>query len=189
MDVEEIRVMRARVAQAERRLRITSLGWLAAAVVAAMLWTGAQRAQSQTAAVSARRIAIVDQKGKERIIMALDSNNNPAIWLRDDAGKDRMFMGFGKLAARPLIELSDEAGRPRLTVGLSPDRDTPQVVLLDENGKQRGFLGFSASGTATPELDLADDHGTDRIALGWGPAAKPGLVVSDPSGKTVWSAP
>ncbi|HEV2356907.1 MAG TPA: hypothetical protein VGZ23_04750 [bacterium] len=189
MGVEEIQVMRARVARAERRLRIMSLGWLAAAVVAAVLWTGAPRAQSQTAVLSARRIAVVDQKGKDRISLALDSSNNPAIWLRDDAGKDRLFIGFGKLAARPLIELSDETGRVRVTMGLSPDRDTPQVVLLDENGRQRGFLGFSASGTATPEFDLADEHAMDRITFGWSPADKPVLMVRDPSGKTIWSAP
>jgi len=182
-------MMRARLARAERRLRITSLGWLVAAVVVAVLWIGAQQAQSQSATLSARRLAVVDQGGKERIVLSFDTSNRPAIWLRDENGHDRMFIGFGAKGGAPLIGLNDEAGRLRLSLGFSLERSNPQLVLSDENGKQRAYLGFAASGQPTPQLDLADERGTDRIYLGWSMAEKPVMIVSDDSGKALWSAP
>ena len=189
MAAEDIQAMRARLARAERRLRITAMSWLVAVIVITVLWMGAQQAQSQSSTLSARRIAVVDQNGKDRIILSFDTNNHPAIWLRDDAGKDRLFIGFGKEVGRPLIGLNDEGGRLRLSMGFSVERNTPQVVLLDEAGKQRGFFGFAASGAPTPQLDLADEKGTDRIYLGWSTAEKPVVIVSDEAGKTLWSAP
>ncbi len=189
MGTDDIQMMRARLTRAERRLRITSMSWLVAVIVIAVLWVGAQQAQSQSSTLSARRIAVVDQNGRDRIILSFDTNNHPAIWLRDDAGKDRMFIGFGKEVGRPLIGLNDEAGRLRLSMGFSIERNSPQVVLLDEGGKQRGFLGFAASGATTPQLNLADERGTDRIYLGWSTAEKPVVLLSDEAGKTLWSAP
>lgn len=189
MGTDDIQVMRARLTRAERRLRITSMSWLVAVIVIAVLWMGAQQAQSQSSTLSARRIAVVDQNGRDRIILSFDTNNHPAIWLRDDAGKDRMFIGFGKEVGRPLIGLNDEAGRLRLSMGFSIERNSPQVVLLDEGGKQRGFLGFAASGATTPQLNLADERGTDRIYLGWSTAEKPVVLLTDEAGKTLWSAP
>jgi hypothetical protein len=186
---EDIELMRARLTRAERRLRVTSVSWLVAALVVAVLWMGAQQAQSQSSTIQGHRIAVVDQNGKDRIILSFDTNNHPAIWLRDELGKDRLFIGFGKEVGRPLIGFNDDAGRLRLSFGFSVERNTPQVVLLDENGKQRGFLGFAASGATTPQLDLADERGTDRIYLGWSTAEKPVVLVSDEAGKTVWSAP
>jgi hypothetical protein len=189
VEAEEIRMMRARLARAERRLRLTSLGWLVAAAVVAVLWIGAQQAQSQPSTISTRRLAVVDQNGKDRIILSFDTNNRPAIWLRDESGRDRMFLGFGGRGGAPLIGLNDEAGHLRLSMGFSPDRATPQVVLTDENGKQRAYLGFAASGQPTPQLDLADEKGTDRIYLGWSSSEKPLIAVDDENGKTLWSAP
>jgi hypothetical protein len=189
VETDDIQAMRARLARAERRLRITSMSWLVTAIVIAVLWMGAQQAQSQSSTLSARRIAVVDQNGRDRIILSFDTNSHPAIWLRDDAGKDRMFIGFGKEVGRPLIGLNDEAGRLRLSMGFSIERNSPQVVLLDESGKQRGFLGFAASGATTPQLNLADEKGTDRIYLGWSTAEKPVVLLSDEGGKTLWSAP
>lgn len=181
--------MRARLARSERRLRITALSWLAAAVVIAVLWIGAQQAQSQSSVLAAHRIAIQDTNGRDRIVLSFDTSNHPAIWMRDDTGKDRVFIGFGRDPGRPLIGLNDENGHLRLSMGFSIDRGTPQLVLLDENGKQRGFFGFAATGTATPQLDLADERGTDRIYLGWSTAEKPVVLLTDEAGKTLWAAP
>jgi len=189
VEAEEIQRMRARLARAERRLQVTSVSWLVAAIVVTVLWMGAQQAQSQSSTLQGRRIAVVDQNGKDRIILSFDTNNHPAIWLRDDLGKDRLFIGFGKEVGRPLVGFNDDTGRLRLSLGFSIERNTPQVVLLDENGKQRGFFGFAASGATTPQLDLADERGTDRIYLGWSTAEKPVMLVSDDTGKTLWSAP
>lgn len=189
MELGEIQAMRARLARAERRLRVTSMSWLVAVIVIAVLWIGAQQAESQSAVLAARRIAVQDQNGKDRIVLGFDTNNHPAIWLRDDGGKDRLFIGFGKDPGRPLIGLNDEAGRLRLVMGFQPARNTPQIVLNDENGKSRAFLGFSATGATTPELDLADERGNDRVYLGWSAAEKPAVLISDEAGKPLWSAP
>ncbi len=189
MGLDEIETMRARLARAERRLRITSLGWLVAAIVIAVLWMGAQQAQSQSSTVVARRIAVQDQNGRDRIVLSFDTNNRPAIWLRDDAGKDRLFIGFGNTAGRPLIGLNDETGRLRLSLTFGVQRNTPEMNLFDANGKNRGFFGFSPSGSATPLLTLSDERETQRIYLGWSPAEKPVIAVADESGKPLWSAP
>lgn len=189
MELADIRAMQARLARAERRLRITSLSWLVAVVVIAVLWIGAQQAQSQSSVLAARRIAVQDPNGRDRIVLSFDTNHRPAIWLRDEAGKDRLFIGFGRADGRPLIGFNDDSGHLRLNMGFSSDRNTPQLVLLDENGKQRGFFGFAASGSATPQLDLADERGTDRIYLGWSTAEKPVVLITDEAGKTLWSAP
>jgi hypothetical protein len=186
---EDIQAMRARLARAERRLRMTSLSWLVAVIVIAVLWMGAQQAQSQTSALVARRIAVQDQNGRDRIILSFDTNNRPAIWLRDDAGKDRIFIGFGSVAGRPLIGLNDEAGRLRLSLTFNVQRGTPELNLFDENAKQRASLSFATTGASTPQLQLADEKGTDRIYLGWSTAEKPVVLVTDESGKTLWAAP
>ena len=189
MGPEDIQAMRARLARAERRLRITSMSWLVAVIVIAVLWMGAGQAHSQSATLAARRIAVQDQNGKDRIVLGFDTNNRPAIWLRDDAGKDRIYIGFGKDPGRPLIGLNDEAGRLRLILGFGITRDTPEVVLNDENGKSRAFLGFSGGGAVTPELDLADERGNDRVTFGWNVAEKPAVFINDESGKLLWTAP
>lgn len=189
MELDEIQTMRARLAHAERRLRITSLSWLVAAIAIAVLWMGAQQAQSQSSTVVARRIAVQDQNGRERIVLSFDTNNRPAIWLRDDAGKDRLFIGFGSVAGRPLIGLNDETGRLRLSLTFSVQRNTPELNLFDDNGKRRAFLAFAESGNATPVLSLRDEREQDRIYLGWSTAEKPVVLVADESGKPIWSAP
>jgi hypothetical protein len=189
VQAEEIGFLRARLARAERRLRVTSVGWLMAAIAIGVLWMGAQQAQSQSSTLQGHRIAVMDQNGKDRIILSFDTNNHPAIWLRDEQGKDRLFIGFGRDAGRPLIGFNDDAGRLRLSLGFSIDRNAPQMVLLDEAGKQRGFLGFAATGAVTPQLGLADERGTDRIYLGWSTSEKPVLLVTDDAGKPLWSAP
>ena len=168
---------------------MTSLSWLVAAIAIAVLWVGAQQAQSQSSVMAARRIAVQDQNGRERIVLSFDTNNRPAIWLRDDAGKDRLFIGFGSVAGRPLIGLNDETGRLRLSLTFSVQRNTPELNLFDENGKRRAFLAFAESGNATPVLSLRDEREQDRIYLGWSAAEKPIVVVADESGKPVWSAP
>lgn len=189
MELEDIRAMRARLARAERRLRMTSVSWLVAAIVVVVMWMGAQQAESQSATLAARRIAVQDSNGRERIVMGFDVNNRPAIWLRDDGGKDRLFIGFGKDPGRPLIGLNDEAGHLRLALGFGVARNTPEIVLDDESGKPRAFLGFSGTGAVTPEVDLADERGNDRISLGWSAAEKPLIAISDEAGKPVWTAP
>lgn len=189
MGLDEIGTMRERLTRAERRLRITSLSWLVAAIAIAVLWMGAQQAQSQSATVAARRIAVQDQNGRERIVLSFDTNNRPAIWLRDEAGKDRLFIGFGSVAGRPLIALSDETGRLRLSLTFSVPRNTPELNLFDENNKRRATLGFAESGTATPVLSLRDEREQDRIYLGWSTTEKPVVLITDESGKPIWSAP
>lgn len=189
MRPDEMRTIQERLARAERRLRITSLCWLAAAIAIAVLWIGAQQAQSQSSTLVARRIAVQDQNGHERIVLSFDTNNRPAIWLRDDAGKDRLFIGFGGVAGRPLVGLSDETGRLRLSLTFSVQRNTPELNLFDENNKRRATLGFAESGNATPVVSLRDEREQDRIYLGWSTAEKPVVLIADESGKPVWSAP
>jgi len=91
----DLQALRRELARFERRVRAMSLLGLAAAVIAAVLIVGARQAQSQQAALSARTVTVVDNNGRPRIVLGSDTNDRPGIWLRDDAGKDRLYFGFG----------------------------------------------------------------------------------------------
>lgn len=169
----------------ERRTRMIWLAGLAAAVVVMVLWAGARQAQSQSASLSGRQVILVDDSGRQRIFLASDTNNRPGIWVRDEAGKDRLFFGFGSQRATPQFSLSDETGRTRANAGFSLERGDSQVTLSDAAGTTRAYFGFGVQ-LRTPQIVLNDERGKDRVYAGWTRDGAAIIDVVDESGNVVW---
>ena len=169
----------------ERRTRAFWLAGLAAAVVMMVLWAGARQAQSQSASLSARQVILVDESGRQRIFLASDTNNRPGIWVRDEAGKDRLVFGFGTQRPTPQFTLSDEMGRTRANAGFSLERADSQLTLSDAAGTTRAYFGFGVQ-LRTPQLVLNDERGKDRVYAGWTRDGTAIIDVVDDSGNVVW---
>jgi hypothetical protein len=176
------------IARFERRTRFLGLAGVAAAVLIAVLWLGARQAQSQQDSLSARALVLVDDEGRQRVVLGSDTSNRPGIWLRDDTGKDRIWFGFGAPRGTPQLALNDETGRLRLATGFSVERGDTQVALFDAAGTPRGYLGFGLQ-LRTPQLVLDDEHGKDRVYAGWTQDGATILHLVDDAGTVVWRAP
>jgi hypothetical protein len=154
-----------RIARLERRLRVTTLGWLVVAIVVSVLYIGAQQAQSQQSTISAHKFSLVDDNGRERIALNMSTNGQPGIWVYDASGTERIFVGF------------------------DADRTEPLLLFHDEHGKQRVFLGFGKEGELTPQLNLFGQRGQDQIYMGWSLAEQPEMNIKNVDGTQVWGAP
>ena len=71
----------------DRRTRLFGAAGLAAAVFVIVLGIGARQAQSQQDSLSGRALVLVDDAGRQRIVLGSDTGNRPGIWLRDESGK------------------------------------------------------------------------------------------------------
>jgi len=166
MESLDTQALAARLAAVERRLRITTMVWLGVVMVMIVLSVGAERALSQTQALQARSLDIVDANGRTRISLSMSTAGNPAIWIYDANQKTRVYLGLSG------------SGQP-----------TPQLNLSDENERTRAYLGFGTTGASTPQLGLSDPQGVQRLYVGWSTAENPEFSLTDGSGKTIWSEP
>ncbi|HLW48280.1 MAG TPA: hypothetical protein VKW09_10990 [bacterium] len=172
----------------DRRTRALGAAGLAVAVLVAVLFAGARQAVSQPESLSGRTVALVDDAGRQRIVLGSDTGNRPGIWLRDEGGKDRVWFGFGAPRGTPQLSLNDETGRTRLAAGFSVERGDAQMAMFDPAGTPRAYLGFGVQ-LRTPQLVLDDEHGKDRIYAGWTQDGATILHLVDESGTVVWRAP
>jgi uncharacterized membrane protein YgcG len=182
---KELEALQRDLARFERRTRIVWLAGLAAAVIVAVLWSGARQAQSQPASLSTHALVLVDQNNRQRIVLASDTNNRSGIWINDDTGKVRLRFGFGTQPASPLFYLADETERPRVNVGFNVEHGDAQLTLSDSAGTMRTYFGFGVQ-LRTPQLVLSDERGKDRVYAGWTTGGKPIVDLSDESGTIVW---
>jgi hypothetical protein len=184
---KELEALQRDLARFERRTRIAWLVGLAAAVIVAALWGGAGQAQSQSASLSARALALVDQSNRPRIVLGSDTNNRPGIEINDDTDKIRVRFGFGTQPAVPLFYLADETGRQRMIVGSNVEHGDAQITFYDPTGTPRAYLGFGVQ-LRTPQLTLNDERGKDRVYAGWTTNGTAIVQVSDDSGNIVWKS-
>jgi hypothetical protein len=92
--------------------------------------------------------------------------------------------------------LMDPGETIRAHLGFTEDDDVT-LNLYDGNGRPRGAFGVYADGG--PTVQLADDGGTIRAALGSGPTVGAGedpgrpraypLTLFDNTGRVIWTAP
>jgi hypothetical protein len=172
----------------DRRTRLFGAVGLAAAVFVMVLGIGARQAHSQQDSLSGRALILVDDAGRQRIVLGSDTGNRPGIWLRDESGKDRVWFGFGAPRGTPQLSLNDETGRTRLAAGFSVERGDVQVAMFDPAGTPRAYLGFGLQ-LRTPQLVLDDEHGKDRVYAGWTQDGATVMHLVDESGSVVWRAP
>jgi len=138
--------------------------------------------------VRAKRFIVMDDLGRERIVlaadlMALDKNGNPDVTkgtrtglrLFDENGKIRASLGFSQSGTG--LTLSDENGKIRTSLGF--DQSGTGLDLSDENGKPRTLLGIGRGGT---NLNLYDGNGKLRASLAAFENYRPALALLDENG-------
>ena len=133
--------------------------------------------------VTAKKIVVVDEVGKERASLGLNAVDGASLVLKDGAGKLRACMDLGTDGS-PTLTLADAAGVPRTFLGF--DRDgAPSLMQHAADGTgtmlgvTRGVAGLWVSGTklktrallavsadGKPSLTLTDEAGNDRAVVG-----------------------
>ncbi len=207
MEPHELDVIHARLEKAERRLRMTLVGWVGSLVALVLLGAGVQHATSQPTALRVRSLEVVDEQGLARIVLSVDrvpgeGEVRPGvsgIWLLDASGRRLATLGsapngfpslsfsdparplpFGTLSLEGLI-LSDREGTGR--VQLSSDG----LSLWDTGRRMRILLALQVDRGVG--LTFFDPVGKLRSALDVDHHGRPGLTLFDGTGRRLFGAP
>jgi hypothetical protein len=146
---DEIRERLDRMERALRRWRwgagiVLTLGTVA--VAAAMADPAARELRVQT-------LRIVDQEGKDRIVLSADKKSAD-LTLLDPDGKGRLTLDIAS-DHKPMLQFS-EAGEEKgnLTIGI--EEGGPMLQIFDRDGKKRLVLGVPKAGG--PVLRILDEN-------------------------------
>lgn len=190
-----LQALEGRTRRLERRVRFTTCGWLLAiGVVLLSAWTWQSKSETVDT-LRARQIVIVDEKGRERILLGAPV---PKV-----AGRKRQDDATGMLVL-------DEDGVDRVAVGYTPDpqnqgkvvkRISSQagVTFNDKNGTDRGGFGVFDDGSVHLGLDYPTGREVVSLFAGDGGiysgllvgsdnkegAERAGIVVNNKSGRVV----
>jgi hypothetical protein len=143
---------------------------------------------SRTAVV--QRLAIVDEAGKERIVLGFDNFHKdakekvPGLYIFDANGHRRAMVGGDRETAGLWLA---EAGRTRLSVTTSPGKFAGLGVFAEPGSPERGQIGLYYSDTGNPMLALNDRNGTTRVGLGLFDKGKPAMSLNNANGEPVFS--
>ena len=135
MDLQEFRVLHARLSCVERRLRMVVLVWVLSVVGLVLLGVVVQRASSQPAVLRARTFEVVDATGRARLVLTV-FEGEPELRLLDIAGRSRLTLDI--FEGEPGLRLWDATGKSRLT--LSMFEGQPSLLFRDRAGKARIVL-------------------------------------------------
>jgi hypothetical protein len=109
--------------------------------------------EALTRVIVATEIHLVDEQGKERWILKLSKDGEPAMTFINRSGWAPMALGLNK------------TGSPYYNMVLEPHkRSGPSFALLDSEMRSRAALGFREDGE--PYLSLIDPSGQVRANLG-----------------------
>jgi hypothetical protein len=152
MNTETYICLASRVARLERSCRRWRLvGALSALGFAGLVLCGAYVPPGD---LSARRLAIVDDAGVERLSMDI-LDGVPNVMFYDRADKQRLMISVNRLGT-PMIAFFDRDEATRLSLSLAKD-DSPHLHMHDESGKRRVTLGvYREFGSALKLLDGAE---------------------------------
>jgi hypothetical protein len=116
-----------------RRLREAMLV-LAIALIATLAWSVTRAAPDE---LTLRRLAIVDDDGKERIVAATSSEGGAGLSHYDTDGKLRISAGTNS-EGDANVQHFDAIGRQRINVGTGPDGE---AVLEDDGRDEKKRIG------------------------------------------------
>ena len=133
--------------------------------------------------IRATKFVLEDGNGTSRAGLMMDKDG-PLLAMEDENGKTRVLVAI-KGNAGPGIFLYDE--KEELRESLSFSKIGPALVFNDENGIGRVFLSLLKPGPG-PSLGLADDKGNIRVALGVMDDG-PHIDLATEKGEAVWGAP
>ncbi len=157
-------------------------------------------------------LAILDQSGNDRAVLAVSSDGIPALGLMDKDGKPRVRLCLDPTGLAAL-ELRDQNGKSNVQVGSLVAADSTVeagltlfgqngmpvagltasplgacgLALCDLAGKPHAVLGLVESGQ--PMLSLSDQNDNPRALLGLHESGRPSLKLLDQTGNTIWQAP
>jgi hypothetical protein len=148
------REMRERLGRMERQLRLWRRGTLAALGVAVVVIAGAM-AGPPVKELSVRTLRVVDDTGKDRIVLTADPNQADMIFF-DPSGKSRLTLDVAR-DRRPVLIFANESGKEsnRLVLGLE-DEGHPSLMLYDKNGRKRVTFGIPKEGG--PVIRVLDEN-------------------------------
>lgn len=149
-----------RVGRLERQNRVLKLGAvLVLAIAGGVLLMGQASQPGIPNELRTRRLAVVDEAGKDRLVLVVD-RDGPVLMLGDDVGNRQVALGVAP--SGPRLLLYDQAGR--VGVALSTSKDGPGLLMYDEAGNTRAML--TSIKLMGPSLILNDEAGKMRVVLG-----------------------
>lgn len=128
--------------------------------------------------VTAERITIVDDEGRELIQIGSDKERT-GIRMLSKAGKRVLGLGYSTPDGESGILVADNDGRPR--IGLGMDGNVPGVALVNENGKKILAMGGDERGYG---LTIFDDKEVQRASIGY-KYGYTGVIILDDQGQYV----
>ena len=151
-------VAKERIQRLERDMRRIREGMLvlAIALIATFAWSVTQATSDE---LTLRRLAIVDDDGKERIVAATRPEG--------DAG----------------ISYYDTEGKLRISAGTKPEGDA-NVQHFDPHGRQRVNVGTGPGGEAA--LENHDEDEKKRLDALTFPDGYSGIALRSSNGESVW---
>ena len=174
-------VLETRLRHAEQRAHLHKAGWIVLAVALALVfWTERSvvaQAQSQPVQkIRARELDIVDEKGRERIVIAAPLPEplvdgkvghrvrpiSAAVQFKAANGNEQGGIAMSDDGSM-LVGIDDERGHERAHLYYLPKRGSG-VALTGENGIQSASLSLP-NGAADPSLSMTDKAGKVILQL------------------------
>jgi hypothetical protein len=132
---------RDRLGRMEQELRCWRIGgvfFLSLAILVAAVAMSDPPAKE----LSVQSLRVVDQEGKERIVLTADPKV-PDMIFYDPAGKSRLMLDIAD-DHKPVLSFAEAGSESRLTLGL--EDGTPMLNLFDQAGKKRVAFGIPKAG-------------------------------------------
>jgi len=108
-DHTDIRSLRARLDETERRLRAVVIGWVLSVAVLTVMSVGVERVNSQLAQLRVHAVELTDLTGRARLKAAAPTDGTANISLLDETGHVRLLL-LVAADGTPLIAGYDAAG-------------------------------------------------------------------------------
>ncbi len=177
-DLQKPHSLEKRLQRSERWARLSVVGWgITAALMLSMIQNNVVHArQSQTDKLRVRELAIIDEKGRERIVIAAPLPDpvvdgkirkrvrvvSAGVQFKEPDGTER-----GGIAASDdgsfMFGIDDEAGRERAHLYYIPKRGSG-IYLQGENSKQTVSL-LLPGGEQEPKLIMTNEAGISIVEL------------------------
>jgi hypothetical protein len=173
--MESIERRTAGLQKENRMLKMLLMAATAGFCVVLMLGAAAVRKDANLGKVSATRLAIVDESGREVAVLGQGENGN-GLQILTAEGKKGVALGIGKDGQSAGLAVFDSQEMPR--VGLGMKESVPSLALTDAAGKKLVALGAGAERYGVAVFDANE---VIRGALAMGPKG-PVCCVSDDKG-------
>ena len=148
LECRDQRALTERVAKQNRLLRLAG-AWLVLGS-AALVIAGANRAEVPPE-VAARRFALQDKDGNDRIVMSTTPSGMPFIFLMDKAKQQRIGL-FIDEDGSPGMHVRDEQGKKRIVIAMPKQTGSPGILIQDKEEDPRFMMGVAQDGS--PDLYL-----------------------------------